>query len=50
MFKGIEGKDITKVIIAYEPIWAIGTGKTASAEDADDMCAFIRNYIKETLL
>ena len=45
--KGIEGKDITKVIIAYEPIWAIGTGKTASAEDADDMCAFIRNYIKE---
>ena len=45
--KGIEGKDITKVIIAYEPIWAIGTGKTASAEDADDMCAFIRNYIKD---
>ena len=45
--KGIEGSDITKVIIAYEPIWAIGTGKTASAEDADDMCLFIRNYIKE---
>ena len=45
--KGIEGSDITKVIIAYEPIWAIGTGKTASAKDADDMCLFIRNYIKE---
>ena len=45
--KGIEGSDITKVIIAYEPIWAIGTGKTASAEDADDMCLFIRNYIKD---
>ena len=51
LIKGLEGvkeEDIEKVIIAYEPIWAIGTGKTASAEDADDMCAFIRNFIKET--
>lgn len=46
--KDVSEADIEKVIIAYEPIWAIGTGKTASAEDADDMCGFIRNFIKET--
>ena len=46
--KDVSEADIEKVIIAYEPIWAIGTGKTASAEDADDMCSFIRNFIKET--
>lgn len=40
-------EDIKKLIIAYEPIWAIGTGKTASAEDAEAMCAFIRNLIAE---
>ena len=39
--------DIKKLIIAYEPIWAIGTGKTASAEDAEAMCAFIRNLIAD---
>lgn len=48
VIKGLKDvKDIEKVIIAYEPIWAIGTGKTASAEDADKMCAFIRSLIKE---
>ncbi|MBR6640683.1 MAG: triosephosphate isomerase, partial [Clostridia bacterium] len=31
-----------KIIIAYEPIWAIGTGKTASKEQAEDMCSHIR--------
>lgn len=31
-----------KLIIAYEPIWAIGTGKTATSEDAEEMCRFIR--------
>lgn len=35
------------IVIAYEPIWAIGTGKTASADDAEEMCAFIRGYVKE---
>ncbi|NOT36546.1 MAG: triose-phosphate isomerase [Saprospiraceae bacterium] len=34
-----------KIIIAYEPIWAIGTGLTASSEQADEMHAFIRNWI-----
>ncbi|KAB2952093.1 triose-phosphate isomerase [Heliorestis acidaminivorans] len=34
-----------KVIIAYEPVWAIGTGRTASPEDAQDVCAFIRTIV-----
>ncbi|WP_311376521.1 triose-phosphate isomerase [Anaerococcus lactolyticus] len=46
--KDVSEADVEKVIIAYEPIWAIGTGKTASAEDADSMCGFIRNFIKES--
>lgn len=41
----VEKEAMEKVVIAYEPIWAIGTGKTASAEDADDMCKFIRELI-----
>jgi triosephosphate isomerase len=36
---------IKHVVIAYEPIWAIGTGKTASSEQAQEMHAFIRSYI-----
>ncbi|MDD7464396.1 MAG: triose-phosphate isomerase [Anaerococcus sp.] len=48
VIKGFEGvKEADKVIIAYEPIWAIGTGKTASAEDADSMCGYIRSLIEE---
>lgn len=42
---GLSEEDIKKVIIAYEPVWAIGTGKTASAEQAQDMHAFIRAQI-----
>jgi triosephosphate isomerase (TIM) len=37
----------TKIVIAYEPIWAIGTGKTASSQQAQDMLAFIRGLISE---
>ena len=44
---GVDVSDITNVIIAYEPIWAIGTGKTASAKDAETECKNIRNVIKE---
>ena len=35
------------MVIAYEPVWAIGTGKTATAEQAQDVHAFIRNLIKQ---
>lgn len=45
--KDISEENIEKLIIAYEPIWAIGTGKTASSDDAEAMCAFIRNLIAE---
>ncbi len=36
-----------KVVIAYEPIWAIGTGKTATAEQANEMCKYIRKVVSE---
>ena len=39
--KGFLAKDIVKVVIAYEPIWAIGTGKTATVEDVKEMQIFI---------
>ena len=35
----------SKVVIAYEPIWAIGTGKTATAEQANEMCKYIRGVV-----
>ena len=41
-------EDIAKVVIAYEPVWAIGTGKTATAEQANETIAFIRKTIGET--
>ena len=44
-FEGIPAADAAKVVIAYEPIWAIGTGKTATPEQAEEMCAFIRGVI-----
>jgi len=40
-----ETKDLSNVVIAYEPVWAIGTGKTASAQDAQNMCADLRNLL-----
>ena len=45
--KDVDEEDVKKLIIAYEPIWAIGTGKTASAEDAEAMCGFIRDLIAD---
>ena len=38
----VTAEDAKKTIIAYEPVWAIGTGKTATAEQAEEVCAFIR--------
>ncbi|KNF10119.1 triosephosphate isomerase TpiA [Gottschalkia purinilytica] len=43
----ISSSDMENIVIAYEPIWAIGTGKTASDEEANEMIAFIRNTLKE---
>jgi triosephosphate isomerase len=44
---GIDEKEASLVTIAYEPIWAIGTGKTATSKDADDMCRAIRDRIAD---
>ena len=46
-FQGISAEDAKKVVIAYEPIWAIGTGKTATTEQAEEVCYAIRNCIAE---
>lgn len=46
-FAGISEKDMKKIVIAYEPVWAIGTGKTATADVADEACGYIRSVIKE---
>ena len=45
--EGIAADNVKKLVIAYEPIWAIGTGKTASSDDAEAMCGFIRGLIEE---
>jgi triosephosphate isomerase (TIM) len=42
----VSTEDIAKVVIAYEPIWAIGTGKVASPEQAQEACAFIRDVLR----
>ncbi len=44
--KDVSKEQVKKLIIAYEPIWAIGTGKSATSKDAQDMCLAIRNKIK----
>jgi triosephosphate isomerase (TIM) len=44
---GLEENDFRKVVIAYEPVWAIGTGKTATPDQAQEMHAFIRGLIRE---
>jgi triosephosphate isomerase len=42
----VESADLERVIVAYEPIWAIGTGRTATAEQAQEACAFIRDVLR----
>jgi triosephosphate isomerase (TIM) len=44
---GVEGAKLSGVVIAYEPIWAIGTGRTATPEQAQEACAFIRDVLRE---
>lgn len=43
--KGLSNEQIENTIIAYEPIWAIGTGKTASSKDANEVCTHIREVV-----
>lgn len=44
---GLSPKEAKKMTIAYEPIWAIGTGKTATSEDAQAVCLILRNTLRE---
>ena len=44
---GLTSDQVKELVVAYEPIWAIGTGRTATPEIADETCGFIRNVIKE---
>mgnify|MGYP001079586373 CR=1 FL=1 len=44
---GVSEEELKRIIIAYEPVWAIGTGKTATAEQANEVCAAIRETVKE---
>ena len=46
-FAGTSAKTVQKTVIAYEPIWAIGTGRTASADQAEEGCRIIRKCIAE---
>ncbi|MDR9797782.1 triose-phosphate isomerase [Aeribacillus pallidus] len=44
---GVDASAVKNIVIAYEPIWAIGTGKSSSPEDANEVCAHIRGVIAE---
>jgi triosephosphate isomerase (TIM) len=43
---GVESGQLERVVIAYEPVWAIGTGRTATPEQAQEVCAFIRDVLR----
>lgn len=43
---GVDTDAVAGLVVAYEPIWAIGTGRTASADDAGDMCAHVRETVR----
>jgi triosephosphate isomerase (TIM) len=45
--EGLSEEQVASTIIAYEPIWAIGTGKTATSEQANEVCTHIRNVVKD---
>ena len=44
---GIAADDVRKLVVAYEPVWAIGTGRTATPEQANEMCGYIREVVSE---
>ena len=45
--EGVSEEELKQVIIAYEPVWAIGTGKTATVEQANEVCAQIRQVLTD---
>ena len=45
--KGVTAEEMSRIVIAYEPVWAIGTGLTATADQADEVCGIIREVIAE---
>ena len=42
---GVSEDELSRIIIAYEPVWAIGTGRTATAQQANEVCAVIRDTV-----
>jgi len=42
---GVDGEDVAGMVIAYEPVWAIGTGEVATPDDAEEVCAAIRGHV-----
>ncbi len=46
-FNGFSNEEVDKIVIAYEPVWAIGTGKTATPQQAGEVHAFIRGWVRE---
>ena len=45
--QGMSDEQVAQLVIAYEPIWAIGTGRTATPADAQEVCALIRSLVDE---
>ena len=46
--EGLSAEQVARTVIAYEPVWAIGTGEVATPEDAQEVCAAIRGKLAET--
>lgn len=46
---GLSSEEVQQIVIAYEPVWAIGSGKTANNDEAQDVHAFIRDYIQDSI-
>ena len=44
---GFDADEVTKIVFAYEPVWAIGTGRTCAPDEADQMCHIVRSAISE---